>query len=111
MTDSTSQILVSDIKDDQSYYTRNSDGVSGMSVTVLANFCGTDKSTITKLLNQISDSDPLTNELQESLKPFAGNEWRLLTNDAQNRVFIIDQVCHTVLDYYANDARKYSCSH
>jgi hypothetical protein len=92
---------------DQSYCTRFSDGVSGMSVTALAQFCGVDKPAITQLLNQISDSDPLTNELKISLKPLAGNEWRLLTNDPSGRVFIIDEVCHAVLEYYALEARKY----
>lgn len=92
---------------DQSYCTRSSDGVSGMSVTALAQFCGVDKSTITKLLNQISHSDPLANDLQTALKPYAGNDWRLLTNDPSGRVFIIDEVCHAVLEYYALEARKY----
>ncbi len=93
--------------EDQSYCTRFSDGVSGMSVTALAQFCGVDKPAITQLLNQISHSDPFTNELKISLKPFAGNEWRLLTNDPSGRVFIIDEVCHAVLEYYALEARKY----
>ncbi len=92
---------------DQGYCTRSSDGISGMTVTALAQFCGTDKSAITKLLNQISDSDPLTNKLEEPLKILAGNEWRLLTNDAQKSVFIIDEVCHAVLEYYALEARQY----
>lgn len=82
MTENNVTLKVSNIKDDQSYCTRDVDGVSGMTVTALSQFCGTDKSTITKLLNQIVDSDPLTNELQELLKPLAGREWRLLTNDA-----------------------------
>lgn len=92
---------------DQSYCTRSSDGVSGMSVTALAQFCGVDKSTITKLLNQISNSDPLANDLQTALKPYAGNDWRLLTNESSGQVFIIDEVCHAVLEYYALEARKY----
>ena len=92
---------------DQSYCTRFSDGVSGMSVTALAQFCGVDKPAITQLLNQISDSDPFTNDLKISLKPYAGNDWRLLTNEPSGRVFIIDEVCHAVLEYYALEARKY----
>ena len=95
------------VNEDQSYCTRFSDGVSGISVTALAQFCGVDKPAITQLLNQISHSDPFTNELKISLKPFAGNEWRLLTNDPSGRVFIIDEVCHAVLEYYALEARKY----
>ncbi|NWF58989.1 MAG: hypothetical protein HXY43_06690 [Fischerella sp.] len=107
MTDNTSGILISDAKDDQSYCTRFADGVSGMTVTALAKFCGTSKSAITQLLNQISDCDPFTNELVECLKSFAGNDWRLFTNDPSGKVFIIDEVCHAVLEYYALEARRY----
>lgn len=107
MTKNNDQILVSSIKDDQSYCTRDVDGVSGMTVTALSEFCGTSKSAITQLLNQISDSDPFTNELNECLQPFAGNDWRLFTNDPSGAAFIIDEVCHAVLEYYALEARKY----
>jgi enamine deaminase RidA (YjgF/YER057c/UK114 family) len=107
MTKNNVQILVSNIKDDQSYCTRDVDGVSGMTVTALSEFCGTSKSAITQLLNQISDSDPFTNELAECLKQFAGNDWRLFTNDPSGSAFIIDEVCHAVLEYYALEARKY----
>ncbi|BAY66939.1 hypothetical protein NIES22_70830 (plasmid) [Calothrix brevissima NIES-22] len=107
MTKNNDQILVSNINDDQSYCTRDVDGVSGMTVTALSEFCGTSKSAITQLLNQISDSDPFTNELAECLKQFAGNDWRLFTNDPSGSAFIIDEVCHAVLEYYALEARKY----
>ncbi|MGM3309692.1 hypothetical protein ACSQ6I_27540 [Anabaena sp. WFMT] len=93
--------------EDQSYCTRSSDGVSGMSVVSLSKFCGVEQHTITQILNRLRDSDPITNELQNSLKPFAGSDWRLITNDPSGRVFIIDEVCHTVLEYYALEARKY----
>jgi enamine deaminase RidA (YjgF/YER057c/UK114 family) len=107
MTENKATMLVSNSNDDQSYCTRNTDGVSGMTVTALANFCGTGKPAITQLLNQISDSDPFTNELSEGLKPFAGSDWRLFTNDPSGKVFINDEVCHAVLEYYALEARKY----
>lgn len=107
MTENNVQVLVSNAPDDQSYCTRDVDGVSGMTVTALAKFCGTGKPTITQLLNQIGDSDPFTNELTECLKPFAGNDWRLFTNDPSGKVFIIDEICHAVLEYYALEARKY----
>ena len=74
MTENITQILLSDPKDDQSYCTRNSDGVSGMTVTALAKFCGTEQHTVTQLLNRLRDSDPITNELSECLKPFVGND-------------------------------------
>ncbi len=111
MTENKATMLVSNSNDDQSYCTRNTDGVSGMTVTALANFCGTGKSAITQLLNQISDSDPFTNELVECLKSLAGNDWRLFTNDPSGKVFIIDEVCHAVLEYYALEARKYKGKH
>jgi hypothetical protein len=31
----------------------------------------------------------------------------LFTNDAQKSAFIIDEVCHAVLEYYAHEAREY----
>ncbi|MTJ21246.1 hypothetical protein FJR06_07865 [Dolichospermum sp. UHCC 0352] len=93
--------------EDQSYCTRFSDGVSGMSVTALAQFCGVEQQTVTQFLNRLRDSDPITNELVECLKPFVGSDWRLITNDPSGRVFIIDEVCHAVLEYYALEARKY----
>ncbi len=72
-----------------------------------ANFCGTLQHTITQLLNRIRDSKPIANELPESLKSFAGKEWRLITNDEKNSLFVIDELCHAILEYYAIDARKY----
>ncbi len=95
------------IKDELGFCTRLHDGVSGMTVTALANFCGTLQQTITQLLNRIRDSSPITNELPESLKSFAGKEWRLITNDEKNSLFVIDELCHAILEYYAIDARKY----
>jgi hypothetical protein len=95
------------IQDELGFCTRTNDGVSGMTVTALANFCGVDQPAITQLLNKIRDCDPITNDLSESLKHLAGNDWRLITNDAQNSLFVIDELCHAVLEYYAMDARKY----
>jgi hypothetical protein len=89
------------------FYTRQADGVSGMTVTALSDFCGTEQQTITQLLNRLRDSDPITNDLTECLKPFAGNDWRLITNDSHGSTFIMDEVCHAVLEYYALEARKY----
>ncbi|NJO63016.1 MAG: hypothetical protein HC836_33800 [Richelia sp. RM2_1_2] len=106
MNENNAQILISN-KDDQSYCTRNADGVSGMTVTALSQFCGTEQQTITQLLNRLRDSDPITNELAECLRPMAGNDWRLITNDPSGKVFIIDEVCHAVLEYYVFEARKY----
>jgi len=89
------------------FYTRQSDGVSGMSVTALGNFCGVDQPAITQMLNKIRDLDPITNNLPKYLKPYIGKDWRLITNDAQNSLFVIDELCHAVLEYYALDARRY----
>ncbi len=95
------------IQDELGFCTRTNDGVSGMTVTALANFCGTDQPAITQLLNKIRDCDPITNDLTESLKPIAGKDWRLIMNDAHGSLFVIDELCHAVLEYYAMDARKY----
>jgi hypothetical protein len=89
------------------YYTRNPDGVSGMTVAALADFVGVESPTITQLLNRIRETDPLTNKLSECLKPFAGEELRLITNDLQGRLIIPDEACHAVAEYYAFEARQY----
>ena len=89
------------------YYTREPDGVSGMTVRALAEFVGTSPAAVTQLLNRVRDSDPLTNTLAESLKRFAGMDLRLLTNDLQGRLIVFDEACQAVAEYYAFDARDY----
>lgn len=89
------------------YYTREPDGVSGMTVTALAEFCGTKQQTMTQTLNRIRDSDPITNDLSDCLKLFAGNELRLITNDLQGRRIIPDDACHAIAEHYAFEAREY----
>jgi hypothetical protein len=79
-----------------------------MTVVALSDFCGTTQPAITQLLNRISESDPITNDLSESLKPFAGKTLRLITNDLQGRLIIPDEVCSAVLEYYAFEARQYA---
>ncbi|BCL39987.1 hypothetical protein [Nostoc sp. MS1] len=95
------------IQDELGFCTRTNDGVSGMTVTALADFCGTEQHTITQLLNRIRDCDPITNNLPKSLQPYAGKEWRLITNDAHGSLYVIDELCHAILEYYAVDSRKY----
>ncbi|MBD2215400.1 hypothetical protein H6G27_37200, partial [Nostoc linckia FACHB-104] len=99
--------LTFQIKDELGFCTRQNDGISGMTVTALANFCGVDQPVITNLLNRLRDSDSILNELPPSLKSFAGKDWRLILKDSDNTLFIIDEVCHAILEYYAIDARKY----
>lgn len=89
------------------YYTREPDGVSGMSVTALARFCGVKQQTVTQLLNRIEDCDPITNDLPEQLKPFAGKDLRLITNDTQGIKIVPDDICYAIAEYYAFDARSY----
>ncbi|MTJ14777.1 hypothetical protein FJR11_19795 [Anabaena sp. UHCC 0187] len=92
---------------DQSYCTRFSDGVSGMSVTALAQFCGVDKSAITQTLNRLRDSDPIMNDLQNTLKPFIGKQLRSLPIDCYGTVLVSFDVCFAILEYFACSARKY----
>lgn len=89
------------------YYTREPDGVSGMTISALADFCGVRQQTITQLLNRVESSDPITNDLSDSLKPFAGKTLRLITNDPQGRLIVPDEACYAVAEYYAFDARAY----
>lgn len=90
------------------YYTRLPDGISGMTVTALAEFCGTSQPVMTNLLNRVRDSDPISNELSSGLKGFAGKDLRLISNDLQGRRIIPDEACYAVAEYYAFDARDYS---
>lgn len=90
------------------FYTRESDGASGMTVTALAKLAGIAQNAITVLLNEIAQSDPITNALPELLKPFAGKELRAITNKTDGSKFIVDNVCQAVLEYYAFEARKYN---
>lgn len=89
------------------YYTREPDGVSGMTVSALADFCGLTQPAVTSLLNRVRESDPITNDLPDSLKAFAGKELRLITNDLQGRLIISDEVCYAVTEHYVFEARKY----
>jgi len=89
------------------YYTREPDGVSGMTVSALAGFCGTDQPVITNLLNRIETSDPISNDLADCLKPLAGKDWRLISNDLQGRRIIPDEACYAIAEYYVFEARQY----
>jgi hypothetical protein len=92
------------------YYTREPDGVSGMTVSALSEFCGLasgSTSAISNWLKAIENSDPETNTLPESMKPYAGKVLRLETNDLQGRLIIPDEVCQSIAEYYAFDARDY----
>ena len=89
------------------FYTREPDGVSGMSVSALAEFAGTEQPVITNLLNRIRDSDPISNNLPKSLKELAGGDLRLISNDLQGRRIVPDEACQSIAEYYAFDAREY----
>ena len=90
------------------YYTREPDGTSGMTVSALADFCGTSQPVITNLLNRIRDSDPISNTLEKSLKSYAGEDLRLISNDVQGRLIIPDEACQAITEYYAFEARDYA---
>ncbi|MBD2496770.1 hypothetical protein [Nostoc sp. FACHB-280] len=94
-------------KDELGFCTRQNDGVSGMTVTALANFCGTEQHTITQLLKKIRDSDFKTNELAECLKPFASKELRTSLNDSYGTVLVGFDACKAITKYFACTARKY----
>lgn len=90
------------------YYTREPDGTSGMTVSALADFVGASQpGVISSLLRRIRESDPLSNSLPESLKPFAGKDLRLVSNDLQGRVIIPDEACQGIAEYYTFDARDF----
>ncbi len=92
------------------YYTREPDGISGMTVSALSGFCGLasgSTSAVSTWLTLIEGSEPETNDLPEPMKPFAGKHLRLETNDLQGRIIIPDEVCQAIAEYYAFDARDY----
>jgi hypothetical protein len=90
------------------YYTREPDGISGMTVTALANFCSTaNVAVITNLLNRIEAADPFSNDLPECLKVFAGQNLRLFSSDIQGRLIVPDEACSAISEYYAFEARQY----
>lgn len=89
------------------YYTREPDGVSGMTVGALADFVSVTQPAITQLLNRIAESDPITNDLSECLKPYADKDLRLITNDSSGRLIIPDEACSAIAEYYAFEARQY----
>jgi hypothetical protein len=95
-------------RNETGYYTREPDGVSGMTVSALADFCSTSQPAVTQILNRIRESDPITNDLSDCLKPFAGKDLRLITNDLQGRLIIPDDACSAVSEYYAFEARQYA---
>lgn len=97
---------MSNISENSGYFSRP-DGVSGMNVSALADLCAVEQQTITQILNRIRDSDPITNNLEDCLKPYAGKELRLITNDPSGRLIILDEVCQAILEYYVFDARFY----
>lgn len=75
------------------------------------NFCGLapgSTSAVSNWLKLIESSDPETNTLPESMKPYAGKVLRLETNDLQGRLIIPDEACQAIAEYYAFDARDYS---
>jgi len=93
--------------DEFGFYTRESDGASGMTVTALANFCELSQSTMTQLLNRVRESDPTTNSFEDSLKYFAGKELRSAPIDNYGTMLVALDACKAVVEYFACNARKY----
>ncbi len=92
------------------YYTRIPDGISGMTVGALSEFCALASgatTTMSDLLTKIELSSPEANELSEPLKPFAGKRLRLEANDLQGRLIVPDEACYAIVEHYAYYARKY----
>ncbi len=53
------ELELSNVRSNSSFYTRHQDGVSGMNVTALSEFCGVDQPVMTELLNKLRDSSTL----------------------------------------------------
>lgn len=92
------------------FYTREPDGIGGMSVSALSAFCGLAEGSttaISNLLTKIEASSLETNDLSDPLKPFAGKNLRLETNDLQGRFIVPDEACYSIAEHYAFEARDY----
>lgn len=84
------------------YYTEPLTGRSGMSHIGLARFVGTSQPAITKWVRKISASDPITCDLPECFKPFAGKVFHLITsNGFEGAEILSDEFCAAVAAYYA----------
>ena len=74
-----------------------------MSLTALSDFCGLapgSTTAISNLIRRIEQSDPETNDLEDSLKAFAGKELRLETNDPSGIKIVPDEACYAIAEYY-----------
>ena len=96
-------------RNETGYYTREPDGVSGMTISALAEFCSTSQpAVVSSLLTRIEVSDPVSNDLPDCLKSLAGKDLRLVSNDLQGRLIVPDDACSAISEYYAFEARQYA---
>jgi hypothetical protein len=60
-------------------------------------------------MNRIQESDPITNDLSEPLKPFSGNDLRLITNDLQGRLIIPDEAWDLPVPVWFQGIQRIGC--
>lgn len=84
------------------YFTVKATGQGGMSQSGLARFVGKNQSTISRLIKQVQEADPMQNSLSEPLKPFAGQVLSLMQyTDPEGREVLEDGFCAAVIQHYA----------
>ncbi|MBD2042227.1 hypothetical protein [Microcoleus sp. FACHB-672] len=97
-----SKHLLCSIEDGGEYFTVKSTGRSGMSQRGLARFVGKHPSSIWDWVNKVRKADPLSNQLPEPLKLFAGKTLTLLGyTDPQGRDILEDRFCSALVEYFA----------
>lgn len=94
--------VIRNVRDDIVFYTHVFTGESGMSVTGLADLCGTPRTTVDDLLNDLVNG----NARSECLKPLLGKEIHLTERGLKNAKVIRDEVCAAVVEHYAYEASK-----
>lgn len=96
--------LLRQISNGIEFYTRMSDGASGMSQSGLACLCGISQQTMSALVKEISSTGKHTPQF---LKPFAGKDLNLETGTGSlfTAYVLPDDFCAAAIEYYAYESR------
>lgn len=93
------------------YYTREPDGLSGMTPAALAQLVSVLPSEVEDLVNRVFVSSSDKNDLPVPLKMFAGQNLNLLNSEsidgAETDIVIPDFFCQAIIDYYTSYAAPY----
>ena len=94
--------VIKDIRDDIEFYTHVFTGESGMSVSGLARLCDTARKTVADLLQDLVGGNPRSG----CLNSFSGKDLWLAEKGIDNAKIVKDEVCASVIEHYAFEARN-----